>query len=214
MDKNGRATRMSDFRLGDDVLLQVVENEVLLYDPRAKKVHLASPEVAEILRGLSSDHERHAQEFLSPREEELLAELEEKGLVVSETVDKTSRRGFLMGAGKSVAALAAVTTLSLPQPAAASSTCILNGDTNCAQATCNVRCNDSGGTDCPDPARLCRMNFRKVGTGAVDESFNFCAEFQNTSCSDDGAMAYRDSCADARNAVGNNGTYRCCRTCP
>ena len=147
---------MQFFKLRDDLIIQEMGDEWLVYDPATKEVHLLSQRVVKVFRSFEESQspgqlgDSCAAEFEAVHEA-----LEQKKLLVG---DGLSRRSLLTRA----AAAALVLSVSAPRPAMAASTCITRGDNNCSRSDGNgcTRCTDSGTENSECNSKTCSNRYR------------------------------------------------------
>lgn len=148
---------MRVFKLRDDLVIQEIGEEWLVYDPSTQDVHLLSESVAKTCRLLEKGMawEQLIAQIPQGDLETALAILEQKKLLV---LDGLSRRSFLARA----AAASLVLSVTAPRPAMAASGCVTQGDSNCSQTdgTGCTPCTDSGTVNSQCNSKTCSNRYR------------------------------------------------------
>ena len=223
----------------DTTMQQEVGDELIVYQKIGGKVHHLEPVSASVYKACDgvSDFSSVASRLTEGDEERLrliLEQLSQAQLI--EAVEKTTstRRTFLQTAGKAAALVPLVTTVMMPDPVSAQSTCVAGGNSGCvAQPQTSgtsgmgpngcVACDDdAAGNSCATTTCAYQYSCRDSGGNLVpcdSMAPNICEAGTNdlpaaTACAANGGVFsnYRPNCSDAKQAAasGGNSFYTCC----
>ena len=222
----------------DTTMQQEVGDELIVYQKIGGKVHHLEPTTASVYQACDgvSDFSSVALRLTGGDEERLrliIKELSQARLV--EAVETTStRRTFLQTAGKAAALVPLVTTVMMPDPVSAQSTCVAGGGAGCAaqprtSGTSGVGPNgcvscddDAAGNSCATTTCAYQFSCRDSGGNIVPcdaMAPNICEAGTNdllasTTCATNGGILsnYRPNCSDAKLAAASGGSsfYTCC----